>query len=98
MQAAENSGQQSGTTVIFAGPCQITRVKINATSNDGKVIVYDNASAASGKIVDETEVLTANKYGGSNWPPFPDRCHNGITAIGTGTGIKYNISYIPKEG
>ena len=99
MQSAENSGQQSGTTVIFAGPCQITRVKINAPTNDGKVIVYDNASAASGKILDETEVLTANKYGGSNWPgAAPDRCYNGITAIGTGTGITYNISYIPKAG
>lgn len=97
MQAAENSGQQSATTIIFAGPCQITRVKINAPSNDGKVIIYDNASAASGTIVDETEVLTANKYGGTNWI-FPDRCHNGITAIGTGTGIKYNISYIPEAG
>jgi len=96
-QEAINSGSQTGTTVIFAGPCLITRVKINAPTNDGKVVVYDNASEASGKIIDETQVSTANKYGGSNWPgSAPDRCHNGITVIGTGTGIKYNISYIPR--
>jgi len=97
-QAAESSGELTADGAIFAAPCQLAGVNILTDgSNNATVILYDNASAASGTKVYEGEVVAANLYGGRNFI-FPIRCHNGLYLDITGTGASVIVDYIPKAG
>jgi hypothetical protein len=96
-QGSIGSGEQSGSTAIKAGACHITAVhQITDGTNNCKVIIYDNASAASGTVRYEATIKGANHFGGRVWTQ-PKKMYNGIYAVGTGAGCTYIVEYIEED-
>ena len=95
-QGAKSSGEKTSDTAIMAGPGYITAVYvITDGSNNAKVILYDNASAASGTVMLEMTVVASDNYGGRSWV-FPAEFFKGIYVDVSGTGASYIIEYITK--
>jgi len=96
IEYATSSGEQTSDTAITAGTGYITCVHIITDgTNDAKVIVYDNATAASGKVLFEGTIAGGSNFGGKQWA-IPAHYTNGIYADVTGTGASYIIEYIPE--
>lgn len=93
---AISSGIKSGSGVIIAGPALLTDLSVFTDgSNEATVVLYDNASAASGTELGKIIVLAASKSGGL-FIPIPVRALNGIYLSLTGTGASAIVSYIPR--
>ena len=93
-QESIGSGEKTADAVIVAEQCWITALEVISNgTNDARVILYDNASAASGEVVWECTVVGADNYGGRVWTN-PRRCDNGIYADVNGTGASYIVEYI----
>ena len=93
-QESIGSGEKTADAVIVAEKCWITAIEVITNgSADARVILYDNASAASGDVIWESTVVGADGYGGKNWF-FPRVCNHGIYADVNGTGATYIIEYI----
>lgn len=83
-----------GLTVVATTGAGYHGISIVAgATSTGKVIVYDNASATSGNIVD----IIVTKTGGESWIDryIPVQAKNGLTVSATGT-IDGAIFYSPK--
>lgn len=92
---AKSSGEKTASAVISAGPCLLTgAMVITDSSNDATLVLYDNASAASGTVLGEFKVAAADFYGGRGWQN-PVQCFNGIYASISGTGASYVVEYVP---
>lgn len=61
-------------------------------TNDATIIIYDNASAASGTKVWEAVVTGSDNYGGGIFP-HPIRCSKGIYISIAGTGASAIVYY-----
>jgi hypothetical protein len=93
MGASIGSGEKTADAVISAATCYISSIQvITDGTNDAKVILYDNASAASGTVICELTVSGSANFGGRYWNPRR-LCINGIFADVTGTGASYIIDY-----
>ena len=93
-QGSQSSGEQTSSAAIYAGSAYITGVEvITDGTNDAKLILYDNATAASGTVVLEMTVAGANNFGGRE-PTFPPHCYNGIYGAITGTDASFIVEYI----
>lgn len=93
MAISNTSYEQTADGVISSAACYLTGVQIITDgTNDAKLILYDNASAATGSVLLEMTVTGGNNYGGRNWM-FPVRCVNGIYADITGTGASYIVEF-----
>lgn len=91
---AETSGEQTSDSVICDKPCYLSGVLvITDGENNAKLILYDNASAASGTVVGEFTIVSTDHYGGRTWN-HPVVCTNGIYADIDGTGASYTVEYI----
>lgn len=95
---ANTTYEQTTSGVAFAGPCLLTGVlvitgglKFPAVT----VILYDNASAASGNVLAEFVVPAINNYGGRVWKD-PVHCINGIYVTISGLGGSYIVEYVPR--
>ena len=90
------SGEQTEDKLIYTGSCYITGIMIitNGT-NDARVILYDNTSAA-GTVRWEQTVIGGDNYGGRSWT-FPKKFSSGIYADVNGTGASYIIEYIKTD-
>ena len=94
-QGVTSSGLKVADAVISARPAKIVGVQVIADgTNAATLILYDNASAASGtaanKIVVDAGATYENFYidGGVV-------CNNGIYADVSGTGAEYIVFYAP---
>ena len=95
-QASRSSGEKTADAAIYADNCVMTSVHIITDgTNNAKVILYDNASAASGTVLFEMTVIGGDNYGSKSWV-FPVEFINGIYADVSGTGASYIIEYIPR--
>ena len=95
-QGAKSSGEKTSDAAVVASGGFLTSVYvITDGSNNAKVIIYDNASAASGTVLLEMTVIASDQYGGRSWV-FPAEFYNGIYVDVTGTGASYIIEYITK--
>ena len=95
-QGAKSSGEQTADAAIMAAPGYITAVYIITDgSTNAKVILYDNASAASGTVMLEMTVVASDNYGGRSWV-FPAEFFNGIYVDVSGSGASYIVEYIAK--
>lgn len=93
---AKTSYEKTADAVIVASACYITAVQvITDGSNAARVIIYDNASAASGNVITEITVAGADNYGGRVWQ-MPVECKNGIYADVNGTGASYVVEWLNK--
>lgn len=95
MSYAASSKYVSGaaTTVAYAGPALFSGAIITAAAAAGTLVVYDNASAASGNIVATISVPVNT----TQWVDFsiPVMCNNGITFVTTGAAVQTNILFCP---
>lgn len=75
----------------YAGPCYLHGVDLISDGvNDPKVVLYDNASAASGTVLAELsfDVSVSGKFTKLLVFAKGIRCDYGIWAVVTGTGAK----------
>jgi hypothetical protein len=95
-QGSVSSGEKTSSSAIYAGSAWITGVEvITDGTNDAKLILYDNATAATGKVILEMTVIGSANFGGRE-PGFPPHCYNGIYGAITGTGASFIVEYIEK--
>lgn len=93
---AMTSGQQTADAAVSSSGCYLSAIQIETDgSNNVTVLLYDNASAASGTVVADITVVAGDYYGGRVWI-HPIRCYNGIYADVTGTNGTYFVEYIQK--
>ena len=71
--------------VVSATPAYLVAASLRRDGADATLLIYDNASAASGTLLAELSVTTSNEV--ATWcPALPIRADAGITAIVTGAG------------
>ena len=91
-----SSGEQTSDGAVATIGGYIAGVEIITDgTNDVKLILYDNASAASGTVLFEGTVLGGSHFGGRVWS-YPVIYDNGIYADITGTGASYIVEYIDR--
>lgn len=80
------------TTVVCAAPCVLTSLILNPAAAASSVVVYDNASAASGTVLAE---LLAVANGASVPHGFNSgiMATKGITVVVTGTAATATVSF-----
>lgn len=93
-QPAKTSFVQIADGVITAKSGYITGVYIISDgTNDATLILYDNASAASGNKIITMCARAAMPFAGNTWT-FPVIFFNGIYADVTGTNASYVVEFI----
>jgi hypothetical protein len=89
-EPAQSSGLKSADTAIHSGPCIYLGAKaLGDGTNAATVIIYDNASAASGTVVGKS-VVDAGLTEGSDLvcPEGGVYCQNGLYLDIGGTGAE----------
>lgn len=95
MEPCNSSGLKSADAVIYSKPCIYYGAKLLSDSaNDATLIIYDNASAASGTVVDKVQLL-ASLLWDESLNVCGVVCNNGIYADMTGTGVNYIVYFKP---
>ena len=93
---AQSSGEKTVDFAALAGPGYLTAVEvITDGTNDAKVILYDHATAASGKVIFEATITGASHYGGRVFVP-PVEVYNGVYADVSGTGASYIVETVAR--
>ena len=87
------SGIKTEDMAILARPGYFHGIEIITDgTNNASVIVYDNASAASGTVIFQGTILGANNFGGVIFID-PVEMFKGIYIDMTGTGMSYIVYY-----
>lgn len=84
----------TGATVICTNKAFYHGYSVIAGTTNSTFYIYDNASAASGNMVDNGMVL-ASLYD-KNPLIFPNAAKNGLVITVTGTGAKIVVFYSPR--
>lgn len=92
-QIAKTSYMQTSDGVITAKSGYITGVRLLYGSAAGTLIIYDNASAASGNKIVSLKVSSTVVVADCLFP-FPIQFFNGLYADVGGTGSEYTIEFI----
>lgn len=88
-----SSGLKTSDAAVLASPGWFCGVEIVTDgTNAATVIVYDNASAASGTVLFKGTVAGASNFGGATYD-IPVRAPNGIYVDVTGTNAAYIIYF-----
>jgi len=80
----------------YAGPCYLVgALLISDATNDPKVILYDNATEASGTVLAELtfDVSARGIFTLSFFPPKGIRCENGIWVVVSGDNASVIVYY-----
>lgn len=100
MRPATNSGRKTADAAIAARPCALKGLLLEGDgTNAASIILYDNASAASGTVICKlflpAPTTAIDVVPKSAFLPFPDgvECINGIYADVTGTNAAYNVYF-----
>ncbi len=94
MKTCTSSGLLAASAVIYARPCAIHAVTVVDAAAAVTLIVYDNASAASGTVVMQVNA-TVNATTNSVTFSHPIECNKGAYAAVTGSGAGYIVHYSP---
>ncbi len=84
--------------VVSAVPAIITAITLRSGTTASSLVLYDNASAASGNIVWSVSLIATTAAGDQTHSiSFPDGivCTNGIYADWTGTGAIGYVAHKP---
>lgn len=85
---AQSSGLLAADGIVYAGPCYFWGVVAGAdNTNAGSVILYDNASAASGTVISKV-IVDATTTNAGSMPGVPVYCKNGLYLDIGGTGAE----------
>ena len=89
----DSSGLLTESGVIIADDSQLRGfVLLTDGTNDATIVIYDNASAASGKILFKAKVTGSENFGGI--VNLKVKAVNGIYASITGTGAEFIVFYV----
>ena len=95
-EGATSSGEKTADAIIKGGTCWLASVIIITDgTNDAKLILYDNNSAALGTVLLEMTVKGTDHYGGRNYM-WPVLAKKGVYADVNGTGASYIVEYIKR--
>jgi hypothetical protein len=90
---AISSGLKSSSSVVINKPGYLIGSRFFTTgADDGSLICYDNATSASGTIVEKLTTITGDNFGGSN-NVIPVKFNSGLYCAVTGTGGAFIIYY-----
>lgn len=93
---ATSSGLKSADAAILAMPGRLMGIHLVADgTNAAALVVYDNASAASGLALAKLSIAATGTFQSINLPEEGIVCNNGIYADVSGTGAAYIVHYIP---
>ena len=93
MNYATSSGEKTSSSAILAMPGALRSVSVTAdNTNQATVIIYDNASAASGTILARI-IVDAGLVYETFIPPTPIVALNGLYASISGTGAACVVHY-----
>lgn len=91
---ATSSGLLSADTAVSALPGRLLGVALIADgTNAATVILYDNASAASGTVIAKLSVAALGTYADMNMPNEGIAVNKGIYADVAGTGAAFIVLY-----
>lgn len=92
METCQSSGLLSADAVISNAPARIHGITLIQASAACSVVIYDNASAASGTVVAQVNnvVNATSVFFGFNTPV---ECLNGAYADVTGTGASFIVHF-----
>ena len=85
---AQQAIEKTATGVVFAGACKLCGFTGYATSDDVEITLHDNASAASGTVLDRMKVDFSVKPTDRHDYANPLDCKNGIYLTISGTTPK----------
>lgn len=89
-----SSGLKSADAAILATPGLLHGVMvISDATNVASVVVYDNASAASGTALAKLSIPASTTAPQTIMFNVPIACHNGIYADVAGTGANYIVYF-----
>lgn len=89
-----SSGLKTADVAILAGPGRLRGLHVGADgTNAATVILYDNASAASGTVLAKIIVDATLTAADAVIPTEGIICHNGIYADVTGTGAEFIVYF-----
>ena len=91
-----SSGSITSSSVVSKYPCLLTDLAVYADGTNGAtVVLYDNASAASGTIIGKVIVPALSKSGGLVIP-IPVKASNGVYISITGTNASAIVFTTPE--
>jgi len=91
---ATSSDLKSADAAIVSRNCRLLGIQLLTDgTNAATLILYDNNSAASGKVVAKLSVAGAGLFLSPSLPNPGVECSNGIYADVSGTGAAYIIHY-----
>ena len=92
LETCMSSGLKTADTAIYARPCKIHGIQLIPAAAASSVVVYDNASAASGTVT--AKILAVANGESVNYVPLaPIECLNGIYADVGGTDAAFIIHF-----
>lgn len=92
MASSRSSGLLTADGVIATGRNRVNAITLIGGSTASSVVVYDNASAASGTVVGKATQPTQNVTTHIIFEN-PVQCENGIYADVTGTSAEYIVYF-----
>lgn len=98
-QVSATSGAITGDVAVSAGPCLITGITLMAGTAASSLLLYDNASAASGTKIWQISLKAETAAGDTCHSisfPEPLNCANGCYVDWTGVAAVGYVSYIPQ--
>lgn len=96
-QASKTTGSITADAVVSATPCLITGITLRSGTGASSLVLYDNATAASGTIVWSVSLIATTAAGDQTHSitfPYPLACTNGCYVDWTGTAAIGNISFL----
>lgn len=97
-QLRSSTDRLTASAVISKEPAALYGVFVETDgSHNVTLTIYDNASAAAGKIIRKITVPGANFYGGWEFP-YGLKAANGIYALIAGTGAAYWVTWSRTTG
>jgi len=86
----------TATGIVYAGPCMLLGITGYATSDDVEITLHDNASAASGTVLDRMKVDFSVKPTDRHNYVHPKDCKNGIYLTISGTSPKIIVDVVAR--
>lgn len=92
--ALTSSDLKSADAAISAAPCYLHAITLIPAAADCAVVLYDNASAASGTVLAKLSIVVTTADGSNNMVfNNPVYCAKGIYADVSGTGANYIVHF-----
>lgn len=95
LETCKSSDLLTADAAISARPCKIHGITLVQASAACSVVLYDNASAASGVVIAKILNAVNSTSVREMYTPCPIECLNGCYADVTGSGAGYIVHWSP---